>query len=332
MLRSVTSNRSGRTFADEVQAFAAWVQPEAPARRVRVLAYDYARATDWSFPDAPEVDAKAFEAILRRATSGAVTLSVCSSDHETLVVALEYLSDSDQGRFNPDAGVWINWHGTSRDGYPNRIERLGVAVLTAGRVPGPPSPPYKRAVAYPLAFDVCDGIGAVSFAVFDVYPDIDRGWWCLVEQFSLHDGAWHPAGGLYDNTTIATPFERPAGIDWVDWGTDGGNAGWDEEPRDRHSYCGIAPVGTARLTVTTNGDTRDVRITPWNGAYVVVAAGLNSTLTGYDTEGNVLGTISTTNRPVPAYDESRAITIPFDPGNPPGGKPIITFTRRSEPT
>ena len=77
--------------------------------------------------------------------------------------------------------------------------------------------------------------------------------------------------------------------------------------------------------------TRDVRITPWNGAYVVVAAALNSTLTGYDADGNVLGTFSTTNLPVPVYDESRAITIPVDPENPPSGEPIITFTGR-EPT
>jgi hypothetical protein len=332
MLRSVTSNRSGRTFTEEIRAFAAWVQPDALNRRVRVLAYDYASDTDWSFSDAPEVDAEACEAILRRATGGAVTLSVCSSEQERLVVALEYLADPDTGRFNPDASVWVNWNGMSSDGYPNRTESLGVAVLTAGRVPGPPRPPFARGVAYPLAFDMSDGIGAVSFAAFDVYPDIDRGWWCLVEQFSFHDGAWRPAGGMYDNTTISTPFERPSGIDWVEWGTDGGNAGWDEEPRDRHSYCGIASVETARLTVTSNGETRDVRITPWNGAYVVVATGLNSTLTGYDIDGTVLGTISTTNRPMPVYDESRTITIPFDPKNPPRNEPIITFTRRSEPT
>jgi hypothetical protein len=222
----VTSNQSGRTFTQEIEAFATWAQPDAPARRVRVLAYDYARDTDWSFPDAPEVDAEAFEAILRRTTGGAVTLSLCSSDEETLVVAIEYLSDPDATRFNPDASVWVNWHGMSSDGYPNRTESLGAAVLTAGHVPGPPSPPFELAVAYPLAFDVHDGIGAVSFAAFDVYPDIHRGWWCLVEQFSLQDGAWHSAGGMYDNTTIATPFERPTGIDWVDWGTDGGNGGY----------------------------------------------------------------------------------------------------------
>src|SRR3954451_19576684 len=203
MLRSVTANRSRRTFTEEIRAFAAWVQPDAPERRVRVLAYDYARDTDWSFRDAPEVDAEAFEAILRRATRGAVTLSVGSSDQDTLVVALEYRADSDAGRCNPDASVWVNWHGISGDGYPDRTESLGVAVLTAGRVPGPPSAPFERGVAYPLAFDVCEGIGAVSFAAFDVYPDIDRGWWCLVEQFWLDDGVWRPPGGMYDNATIS---------------------------------------------------------------------------------------------------------------------------------
>jgi hypothetical protein len=295
---------------------------------VRVLAYDYTRDTDWSFPDAPEVDAAAFEAILRRASGGAVILSVCSSDQETLMVALEYFTHPDPGRVNPDASVWVNWHRNSGNGYPKRTETLGAAVLTAGRVPGPPTAPFERAVAYPLAFDVCDGIGAVSFAAFDVYPDIHRGWWCLVEQFVRHDGAWHPAGGLYDNTTVSTPFERPAGTDWVAWATNGGNGRWDDEPYDRHSYCGVAPVGTARLTVTTNGATRDVRITSWNGAYVVVASGLNSTLTGYGADGNVLGTFTTTNRPVPVYDEARAIRRPFDPEGPPSNEPIITFTPR----
>src|SRR5262249_21334794 len=108
MLKPVTSSRSGRTFAQEIQAFAAWVQPDAPARRVRVLAYDYTRDTDWSFPDAPEVDAEAFEAILRRATNGAMILSMRSNDQKTLVVALEYLAHSDPGRVNPNASMWVN--------------------------------------------------------------------------------------------------------------------------------------------------------------------------------------------------------------------------------
>ena len=82
-------------------------------------------------------------------------------------------------------------------------------------------------------------------------------------------------------------------MSWVDWHSNGGYAGWDEEPRERHSYFGIAVAGTARLTVTTtDGVERDVRITPWNGAYVVAAPGTHSTLTGYDAQGNVLGGFS----------------------------------------
>jgi len=88
---AVTVNCSGRSFADEIRAFAAWLGAE-PTTRVHVLAYDYSRATDWSFPDAPEVDATSFEAILRSAASGAVELSVVAADRGTLVVALEYRS------------------------------------------------------------------------------------------------------------------------------------------------------------------------------------------------------------------------------------------------
>jgi hypothetical protein len=208
------------------------------------------------------------------------------------------------------------------------METLGVAVLTAGRVPGPPSPPYEVAVAYPLAFDVYDGLGAVSFAALDAYPDIDHGWWCFVLQFALHDGAWYAGGGEYDNTTIPTPFARPSELDWVDWGTNGPNGVWDEEPRDRHSCCGIAGPSTARLTVTADGRTRDVRITPWNGAYVFVEPHLNSTLAGYDAAGTLLGTHSTENEPAPEYDESRAITIPFDPAVGLLNEPIITYEFR----
>jgi hypothetical protein len=318
-------NLSGRTFEEEIRAFAAWVAPEAPGRRVRVLAYDYASETDWSFPDAPEVDAKAFEAILRSTSASGVTLSARTTDGETLVVALEYLSDPGGRLRDGDTAVWVNWRSPPSNANPWRMETLGVAVLTAGRVPGPPSPPFEVGVAYPLAFDVCDRIGAVSFAALDAYPDIDHGWWCFVVQFALHDGAWHPAGGEYDNTTILTPFARPSEIEWVDWGTHGGNGVWDEEPRDRHSYCGIAATGTARLTVTAEGRTRDVRITPWNGAYVVVEPCLNSALSGYDATGSLLGTHVTDNEPAPEYDESRAITLPFDPGVGLLNEPMITL-------
>jgi hypothetical protein len=50
------------------------------------------------------------------------------------------------------------------------------------------------------------------------------------------------------------------------------------------------------LTVTAeNGCERELRITPWNGAFVVVSLGTHSTLTGYDVDGNVRGTLSTRN-------------------------------------
>jgi hypothetical protein len=182
--------------------------------------------------------------------------------------------------------------------YPEDLETQGLAVLAAGRVPGPPAPPYEAGVGYPLAFDICGRIAAVSFAALDVYPDLSSGWWCLVEQFSLQDGAWGFAGGEHDNTTTSTPFERPTSVDngvadWLDWGSNGGWGEWEDEPRRRHSAFGIAPVHTARITVTTvDGSERDLRITPWNGAYVMVAPGPRSTLTGYDAQGRVLGTFT----------------------------------------
>jgi hypothetical protein len=79
--------------------------------------------------------------------------------------------------------------------YPERLAALGVEVLASGRVPGPPSPPHEIGVGYPLEFDVCGRIAAVTFAALDVYPDVASGWWCLVEQFSLWDRTWRPAGG-----------------------------------------------------------------------------------------------------------------------------------------
>jgi hypothetical protein len=62
----------------------------------------------------------------------------------------------------------------------------------------------------------------------------------------------------------------------------------------RHTFFGIAPAGTARLTVTDEaGRTRDLPITAWNGAYVAVVAGARSTLTGYDERGERLGSLTT---------------------------------------
>jgi hypothetical protein len=78
---------------------------------------------------------------------------------------------------------------------------------------------------------------------------------------------------------------------WIDWVSDGGAPIWEQEPSRRHSYFGVSPEETARLAVSTpDGQTRDVAITPWNGAWVVVAAGTTSTLSGYDSAGELLGT------------------------------------------
>ena len=221
--------------------------------------------------------------------------------------------------------------------YPKGLETTGLAMLAAGRVPGPPTPPYEVGVGYPLAFDVCGRIAAVSFAALEVYPDIAPGWWCLVEQFSLYD-TWGFAGGEHDNTTTPTPFERPTSVehselDWLDWVSNGGWGEWEDQPRERHSCFGIVPVRTARLTVTTvDGSERDVRITPWNGAYVVVAPGPHSVLTGYDVDGNVLGTLSSeaTPTPQPEVDESRRVRLPIDPDNPPMNEPIMTWEPRDD--
>lgn len=186
--------------------------------------------------------------------------------------------------------------------YPRDLAALGVEVLAAGRVPGPPNPPHEVEVGYPLAFDVCGRIAAVSFAALDVYPDIARGWWCLVEQFSFSDGTWGGAGGEHDNTTSSAPFRRPTSVenselDWLDWLSFGGADQWDDEPRRRQSYFGIAPVHTARLTVTAaDGCERELPVTPWNGAFVVASPGTHSTLTAYDVDDNVLGTLSSGDR------------------------------------
>jgi hypothetical protein len=235
-----------------------------------------------------------FEAILRCATRGEVTFSARPGKQETLLIAHEYFSGPVSAT---DGSVQVNWSSTLDTSWPSRLENVGLAVLQAGHVPGPPEPPFQPGIAYPLAFDVHDGIAAVSFAALDTYPDTHRGWWCLVEQFALDDdGTWRHAGGAHDNTTTPTPFQRPthpqnSRTAWIDWRSDGGRGEWDAHPMHRHSYFGTAPTTTDRLTVTTDDDrTRDVAITPWSGAWIVVAPGTASTLTGYDATGAVLGT------------------------------------------
>lgn len=177
------------------------------------------------------------------------------------------------------------------------ISRLGPQLLDHGTVSGPPAQPWQRDTAYPIAVDVDGRLGAVSFAVLDMYPDIAPGWWCLVTTWSRGREGWVYAAGESDNTTSPTPFERPLKpenslLSWCDWHTNGGAGHWGDEDEDpwRHTFFGIAPAGTARLTVTDeSGRERDLRVTPWNGAYVAVVSGLRSTLTGYDERGRILG-------------------------------------------
>jgi hypothetical protein len=111
-------------------------------------------------------------------------------------------------------------------------ERLGLGVLTAGRVDGPPEERWRRDRAYPLALDInaADGIGAVSFATLDMHPDIEPGWWCEVVTFALRDGRWRNAAGESDNSTAPNPFFRPNKAtnsihDWCGWHSNGGLGG-----------------------------------------------------------------------------------------------------------
>jgi hypothetical protein len=170
---------------------------------------------------------------------------------------------------------------------------LGLAVLTAEAVHPPPYGPYLHGPVHPIAFDIEGALGAVSFATWDMYPGMldPAEWWCTVELFVRGDAGWGSCWGQYDNTTTPTPFQRPAADGyWIAWHSNGGADEWDDEPRRRFSFFGVAPTGTERLTVRgEDGRERDLRITPWNGAYVAVVAGATATLTGYDADGRRLG-------------------------------------------
>jgi hypothetical protein len=206
---------------------------------------------------------------------------------------------------------------------------LGLRVLSEAAVHPPPLGPYVHGVAYPIAFDIDGALGAVSFGAWDLYPGmLEAQWWCTVELFVRYGDGWGSCGGEHDNTTSATPFHRPADGDWIEWHSNGGGGRWVEEPRARFSFFGIAPAGTERLTVRDeDGRERDLRITPWNGAYVAVVAGETATLSGYDASGHLLG----------AYDlpgEAEPLEVEIEPGwrrvlPPPGdeigGEPILAI-------
>jgi hypothetical protein len=210
-----------------------------------------------------------------------------------------------------DTSPVFGWHR-----FWDETHRLAPEILATGIVPGPPAGPFVSGAAYPLAVDVDGCLGAVSFAALDPYPDIEDGWWCVAMSFTLIDGAWTERS-QHDNLTQAQPFSRPltpdnSRHDWCDWHTNGPAGLGDEEDEHpwRHGFFGVAPVGTARLTVTDEaGRERDLRITPWNGAYVAEVAGLSSTLTGYGADGRPLGSLM----PVDGLDEE-----PIVPEPPPG--------------
>jgi hypothetical protein len=88
-------------------------------------------------------------------------------------------------------------------------------------------------------------------------------------EWSRDGDGWQFAAGESDNNTSPTPFERPSIGDsthrWCDWHSNGGAGDWGDQDQDpwRHTFFGIAPTGTARLTVTDEaGRERDLRITP----------------------------------------------------------------------
>jgi hypothetical protein len=173
----------------------------------------------------------------------------------------------------------------------NDVNAMARAILGAGAVPPPPAGPLEPGVAYSLAFDIDGDFAAVSFAIPDMYPEVAAGMWCLAVVYTRMEGAWAEYGE-HDNTTTPRPFERPARPEnsvesWLDWHSNGLGG-------DVHSFFGVAPHATARLTVTADaGEERELRITPSNGAYVAVVRGESSTLTGYAADGRRLGAITT---------------------------------------
>ncbi len=148
--------------------------------------------------------------------------------------------------------------------------------------------------AHPLAVDIGGDLGAVSFAVFDPYPD----------TASRLGGAWRPAcsarrtgAGLPTSraSTTTRPRPRRTRVRLPARTATAGSIGTPTAPFSasgrattaredwRHGFFGIAPAGTARLVLADeHGRERDLRITPFNGAYVAYLRGTRSTLMGYD--------------------------------------------------
>jgi hypothetical protein len=194
------------------------------------------------------------------------------------------------------------------EGFYDDVRATAPGILMAGVVPGPPVGPFVAGRAYPVGVDVDGTTGAVSYVALDAYPDIAPGWWCVALRFTCVDGVWHEVSED-DNSTTQRPFERPAEIEnsvatWFDWHSNGAIGGYEEPPVHRHLFFGIAPVGTARLTVTDEaGRERDLTITPWSGAYVAAVDGPFSRLTGYDEAGATLGSFVCVDGPTPEPDD-----------------------------
>jgi hypothetical protein len=193
-------------------------------------------------------------------------------------------------------------------GFYDDVRATAQGILAAVSVPGPPSGPFVAGRAYPVGVDVDGATGAVSYVALDAHPAIAPGWWCVALRFTCVDGVWHEITED-DNSTTQRPFERAAESDnsmegWVDWHSNGALGGYDEPPVHRHLFFGIAPVGTARLTVTDGaGRERDLTITPWSGAYVAAVDGAYSLLTGYDAAGVTLGSFVCLDGPPPEPDD-----------------------------
>ena len=178
--------------------------------------------------------------------------------------------------------------------FGDDVRASAPAILASGAVPGPPEGPYVEGRAYPLAVDVDGATGAVSFAALNAEPRIQPGWWCVAVGFTLVDDVWRE-GAQDDNSTTQRPFVRPVAVEnstlpWLDWHSNGGLAEGGAYTRPRHMFFGIAPVSTARLTVTDGtGRERDLAITPWCGAYVATVEGSCSRLTGYGHDDGLIG-------------------------------------------
>jgi hypothetical protein len=179
------------------------------------------------------------------------------------------------------------------------------AVLNAGTVPSPPAgtTTADEGESYILGVDVDEeaGLAAVLWAAFDLEPRIaPEAWWCTLTGYSRApggDGAWGEVGDITDNVWTPTPLTRPSAVmssttAWFDWHSNGGVAGWSDGEQ-RTGFCGIAPTTTDRLVVTdAAGRSRDLTITPWNGAYAAYVRSTNWTLTGYAADGRRLGSFS----------------------------------------